>query len=207
MLSRRAWLGIKGVALGLGATVALGLPARVPEPTKVDIQLLSFRPTDSEPERLESRAPWTTGAPTYLAQSWNLAAGYASTVVRAVDQSAKRYQLDPMLLLAVAATESSFKHDIGNPDGGADPMKPFGIMQVAGRWHRDKFPHGVVVPTTVEQNIHLGARVLREYLDREGGDMRRALLRYGGSPDTDEYYRKVQQRRLRFSQALQTSRV
>lgn len=126
---------------------------------------------------------------THLADNWRLSSRQAATVVRAAYKSAARHDIDPLLLLAIAGRESSFRH-IGNPDGGTDPEQPFGIMQVAGQWHREKFPEGDVRETTLAENFELGAQVLREYLDRERGEVRRALLRYNGSLDRDDRYSK-----------------
>jgi len=139
----------------------------------------------------------------YLEREWNLGQQYASQVASAVKSSSQRHGLDPLLLMAVAATESSFKHWVGNPGGGADPMKPFGIMQVAGRFHPDKFPGGAVKSTSVIENVDLGAQVLREYLNTERGNEKRALLRYNGTLHvSDKYFQKVSQFKKRLLRGL-----
>jgi soluble lytic murein transglycosylase-like protein len=72
-------------------------------------------------------------------------------------------------------------------------------MQVAGQYHAEKFPGGTVRHTSVRENLDIGAQVLKEYLARERGNERRALLRYNGSLHiSDKYYRKV----TRFKQRL-----
>ncbi|WP_434715587.1 transglycosylase SLT domain-containing protein [Paraburkholderia sp. A3RO-2L] len=132
----------------------------------------------------------------YLAANWNLQRPYASQVASGMLTSSKRNGLDLTLLMAVAATESSFNHSVGNPGGGNDPRKPFGIMQVAGQFHPEKFPQREVRRTTVKENIEIGAQVLKEYLASEGGNERRALLRYNGSLNiSDKYFLRV--RRLK----------
>ncbi|HDR9109714.1 TPA: transglycosylase SLT domain-containing protein [Burkholderia vietnamiensis] len=132
----------------------------------------------------------------YLAANWNLQRPYASQVASGMLTSSKRNGLDLTLLMAVAATESSFNHSVGNPGGGNDPRKPFGIMQVAGQFHPEKFPQKEVRRTTVKENIEIGAQVLKEYLASEGGNERRALLRYNGSLNiSDKYFLRV--RRLK----------
>lgn len=131
----------------------------------------------------------------YLRKEWKLASGYANKVSEAIYQAAERYNVDPLLLMAIAAAESSFNH-IGNPNGKADPREPFGIMQIAGKYHAEKFPGGKVKATSVSENIFLGARILREYLDIEEGNERRALLRYNGTLNvSDRYYQRI--RRMR----------
>ncbi|KVP96711.1 hypothetical protein WJ96_05650 [Burkholderia ubonensis] len=143
----------------------------------------------------------------YLSREWNLGHPYASQVASAVMSASKRHGVDPLLLMAVAATESSFKHSVGNPGGGQDPMKPFGIMQVAGQYHTDKFPGGEVKATTVKENVDIGARVLKEYLATEGGNERRALLRYNGSLHvSDKYFQKVSRFKQRLLRGLLAQR-
>ncbi|WP_126223403.1 transglycosylase SLT domain-containing protein [Burkholderia ambifaria] len=191
--------------LALGAMLALAISSRsanVPVNPLQTVAQVFFRATTAAPRAVTVQAVdrhiWREQVSGYLETRWNLASGYAVTVAGAVEHAARAYQLDPMVLLAIAATESSFRHDVGNPGGGADPMEPYGIMQVAGRWHRDKFPNGTVVRTGVAENIHIGASVLRDYLDLEDGNLRRALMRYNGTSD-DRYSQKVAalSRRLR----------
>lgn len=144
----------------------------------------------------------------YLSREWNLGKQYATQVASAVLSAARRHGVDPLLLMAVAATESSFNHSVGNPGGGNDPMKPFGIMQVAGRYHQEKFPAGSVTRTNVGQNIDIGAQVIKEYLDRERGNERRALLRYNGSLHvSDKYFNKVNKFKKRLLSGLKEEKA
>ena len=144
----------------------------------------------------------------YLSREWNLGKQYATQVASAVLSAARRHGVDPLLLMAVAATESSFNHSVGNPGGGNDPMKPFGIMQVAGRYHQEKFPAGSVTRTNVGQNIDIGAQVIKEYLDKERGNERRALLRYNGSLHvSDNYFNKVNKFKKRLLSGLKEEKA
>lgn len=159
------------------------------------VEKLAVNPTSRAPSGWQFNQATITS---YLAKEWNLGWQYAAQVSSAVLSAAKRHGVDPLLLMAVAATESSFQHSVGNPGGGTDPMKPYGIMQVAGRWHPEKFPDGVA-ETTVNENVDIGAQVIKEYLASEGGNERRALLRYNGSLNiSDKYFNKVN----RFKQKL-----
>ena len=123
----------------------------------------------------------------YIAKEWRLGTEYTMSVVSTAYQAAVQHKLDPLLLLAMAERESSFRH-IGNPDGGRNPAKPYGILQVAGRYHAEHFAQNVVKPTSVVENIYLGAAVYREYLEKEDGNERRALLRYNGALATGGRY-------------------
>jgi len=144
----------------------------------------------------------------YLAREWKLGRDYAAQVASAVLSAAQRNRVDPVVLLAIAATESSLQHSVGNPGGGSDPMKPYGIMQVAGQYHIDKFPGRVVRRTSVRENFDIGAKVYGEYLALERGNERRALLRYNGSLNvSDRYFLKVNRFKHRLSRDLRSYQV
>lgn len=190
-LSHRVISLLSGVLM---SAIALGsIPSfeHTTEPTHdlqrtVQVEKVDRQPVASTPVVDQSTVT------SYLVREWNLGKQYATQVASAVLSAARRHGVDPLLLMAVAATESSFNHSVGNPGGGNDPMKPFGIMQVAGRYHQDKFPEGSVTRTNVGQNIDIGAQVIKEYLKLERGNERRALLRYNGSLHvSDKYFNKV----------------
>lgn len=190
-LSHRVISLLSGVLM---SAIALGsIPSfeHTTEPTHdlqrtVQVEKVDRQPVASTPVVDQSTVT------SYLVREWSLGKQYATQVASAVLSAARRHGVDPLLLMAVAATESSFNHSVGNPGGGNDPMKPFGIMQVAGRYHQDKFPEGSVTRTNVGQNIDIGAQVIKEYLKLERGNERRALLRYNGSLHvSDKYFNKV----------------
>lgn len=142
----------------------------------------------------------------FIASHWSVPQAHADEVVKVAYQAAALYSLDPVMLLAMAGKESSFRH-VGNPGGGNNPNKPFGIMQVDGRWHPEKFKYGKAYVTTVEENIFIGARIVREYLDREKGDTRFALMRYNGTRwEDDRYYRGVVSIQAQLETAIADSR-
>lgn len=122
----------------------------------------------------------------YLASRYQLTESYASRVIQAAREAAVYTVQDPILILAVAIKESTLRH-IGNPDGGADPRKPYGIMQVAGRWHPEKFgPTGVRV-TSLEENMLIGGKVLQDYHKKARGDVGVALQLYSATPGQSWY--------------------
>lgn len=128
----------------------------------------------------------------HLKHAWRVPDTLAIEILSSVERAQKQFDLSPALILAVMATESSFKH-VGNPDGKFNPHKPFGLMQVYGKWHPEKFPEGRPRVTRPKENIMIGAQVLKEYIDREEGNLVRALHRYNGSLDdpTRKYSKKV----------------
>lgn len=138
-----------------------------------------------------------------LVAEYNLGRAYAREVTQAAYSAAYKHGVDPLLILALAGNESRFQH-IGNPSGGDDPRYPYGIMQVAGKWHPEKFEGGVVVKTSLAENIDLGTKVIKEYLDKERGDEKRALLRYNGSLSSGEegYFYAVRKVKNRLKERL-----
>lgn len=134
--------------------------------------------------------PGAAALPTYIAKRWRIDGATAELYVDAAYAAARQVQLDPALVLAVIARESSFVH-IGNSNDlsaevdpmSVDPARPHGPMQVSGRWHPEKMPvdrDGNLRPTSREENIVAGAQVLAEYMARSGGNLRKALRRYNG---------------------------
>ncbi len=109
--------------------------------------------------------------------------------------SGRRAGIDPLLLIAVMAVESRF-----NPIAES-PMGAKGLMQVIPQYHEDKLAKlasGNVLDPTV--NVELGARILRDYLDRSGS-VEAALQWYNGAPGDESrgYATRVMTERNRFA--------
>lgn len=174
-----------GVALALvgGAwAVATLLPVGQPAPE---------RPPSMIAGRLPARDLEATALPQYISSRWSIATSDARELVSLARRAAESHELDPYLVLAVIARESSFRHNgnagslrAGVPDADIDPGIAHGLMQVAGRFHEDKMPRdsvGRMRVTTAQENIDIGTRILREYLKQDGGNVSRALQRYNGN--------------------------
>lgn len=127
----------------------------------------------------------------HIAEKWLVELESAKRIVSLAYQAAQSADLDPLLILAVVARESAFKFNgnAGNlkvqvPGRSIDPAWAHGLMQIAGRFHPEKMPldaHGNMRVTTDEENLHIGSRILREYLDRSRGNLTHALQRYNGN--------------------------
>lgn len=133
-----------------------------------------------EPAREELQGPQAAVA-AYIAKRYRVSPGMTREFVRAAWQAARMQGIDPLLVLAVIAVESSF-NPIAESVQGAK-----GLMQVIPRYHPEKFPSheddvSVLDPAN---NIHAGARIIREYLGRSG-DLTAALQMYVGAPEDAE---------------------
>ena len=91
---------------------------------------------------------------------------------------ANEVNLDPVLLLAVMATESSFNPNAQSRAGAQ------GLMQVLTRVHTEKFePYGGVVSAFVpEANIRVGALILKACIAK-AGSLEAGLRSYLGAPN------------------------
>lgn len=149
----------------------------------------------------------TTTLASHIAAEWSVPAEQSAALVHKAFAASAAYALDPLLVLAVMAQESSFRNFgnahawLRNPGAEVNPMAAHGPMQVAGRWHPEKMPRdssGRIRQTTLEENVQVGAWVLREYLDREDGDVHTALQRYNGNlADPDGRYATSVMRHLK----------
>ena len=104
--------------------------------------------------------------------------------LRLVHNEASRAQLPPELVLAVIDVESNFDRWAISRSGAQ------GLMQVMPFWLKeigrpnDNLHH----PAT---NLRLGCTILKYYMDKEKGDLRKALARYNGSIGKRKYPDKV----------------
>lgn len=96
-------------------------------------------------------------------------------IYSAVDDAAKKYGVDPNLILAVIKQESDFDPNSTSGVGAA------GLMQIMP----ENFSHlGITDGYDVEQNVNGGTKLLKEYLDKYNGSSELALMAYNGGPGT-----------------------
>jgi soluble lytic murein transglycosylase-like protein len=97
-----------------------------------------------------------------------------------VQYEATRAGLDPQLVLGLIQHESNFRKYAVSSAGARGFMQvmPFWVQQIGNGGH-DLF--------TLRTNMRYGCTILRYYLDREQGDLYRALGRYNGSLGRGEY--------------------
>jgi soluble lytic murein transglycosylase-like protein len=105
-------------------------------------------------------------------------------ILKLVHLEASRADLAPELILAVIETESNFDHYAISVAGA------IGLMQIMPFWLEeigrpdDNLLH-------IDTNLRYGCTILKFYLDKENGDLRRALGRYNGSLGRRKYPNKV----------------
>ena len=136
----------------------------------------------------------------YIARSYRIAQDSVERFVHHAYRAAKEFSLDPHLVLAVMAVESSFD-PFAESAAGAQ-----GLMQVLTRVHTNKFePYGgVEAAWDPVANIKVGARILSEYVNRHG-DVAAGLKAYVGAallPSDGGYGSKVLRRQAEFDAVL-----
>jgi soluble lytic murein transglycosylase-like protein len=97
-----------------------------------------------------------------------------------VQYEASRAGLDPQLVLALIQHESNFrKYAVSSAEArGYMQVMPFWVRQI-GNVDHDLF--------NLRTNLRYGCTILRFYLNREDGNLYRALGRYNGSLGRPEY--------------------
>jgi hypothetical protein len=166
-------------------------------------ELAAHRLEECRPARIEAPAPPLSATELRLARylSRRYMVGLAATeqVVQAAYAAADQVGLDPLLLLAVAAVESSF-NPLAESVVGAK-----GLMQIIPKWHREKLDAlgGDRALFDPEANILLGARILKEYV-RRTGTLEAGLQFYNGAffDTTAQYAGKVMAERARLEAVL-----
>ena len=139
----------------------------------------------------------------FVARRYLVSQDVAFDLVTLAHTAGRQLQLDPLLIIAVIAVESRFNPIAESPAGAK------GLMQIIPKFHGDKLEayggeDSVFEPAT---NIHVGARILKEYL-RRTGHLGMALQMYAGALDDerDRYTRKVLDERVRLQQVVSPPR-
>ncbi len=105
-------------------------------------------------------------------------------ILRLVHAEARRADLDPELVLAVIDVESAFDRYAVSVAGA------LGLMQVMPFWMEEIGRPGDNL-LHINTNLRYGCTILKYYLDKENGDLVRALGRYNGSLGKRKYPNKV----------------
>ncbi len=106
------------------------------------------------------------------------------SILTQVHREATRVDLPPELVLAVIDIESRFDRYAISSAGAR------GLMQVMPFWleELDRPDDNLF---EIDINVRIGCTILKHYMDRENGDMTRALARYNGSYGKTWYSERV----------------
>lgn len=138
----------------------------------------------------------------YVSKRYRVSRVALEPLLAEAESTGRRLGLDPMLLVAVIAIESSF-----NPFAESS-LGAQGLMQVIPRFHMDKIgtDAGEDALFDPQLNIRVGAEVLKEGVSRFGS-LQSALQYYGGALDDPAaaYANKVLAMKARLYRAARPS--
>ncbi len=113
-------------------------------------------------------------------------------LLRVLDYEATRAGLDRQMVLGLIQVESNFRKYAISPAGAR------GLMQVMPFWTQLIGDGDTRALFDLRTNLRYGCVILRHYLDREQGDLFRALGRYNGTLGRPEYPNAVRTAWLSF---------
>ena len=147
------------------ASAAAAIPA-----SKIDLAALDAQFLKGDKER--------HAVANHLAAKYRISMAESQRYVTHAIEVANEVNLDPVLLLAIMATESSFNPNAQSSAGAQ------GLMQVLTRVHTEKFePYGGTVAAFVpEANIRVGALILKACIAK-AGSLEAGLRSYLGAPN------------------------
>lgn len=140
-----AWLTARQVA-------AIGI---TPEPDAID------RATAANPSELPREQ---ASVALWIARKYRVAPEPVAALVAEAYDVGRANKMDPTLILAVMAIESSFNPFAQSPVGAQ------GLMQVMTHIHTDKYAHfgGQYAAFDPKSNLRVGVKILKEYISRTG---------------------------------------
>ena len=103
-------------------------------------------------------------------------------ITEVILKEAERTKINPNLLLAIAISESNL-----NPKAVGPGKYSKGIMQVNTRYHMSKF---VKNPLDLEDNVRVGADILKTCKVKHKGNFNKTIFCYRGLKDT-KYLAKI----------------
>jgi soluble lytic murein transglycosylase-like protein len=162
-LERRALGVVVAALLALSTVLTASGRERVVGWSQIVVQAFTAEPAQSLFHiGVNKLTPQQGRAARWIARKHRVSVAAVEQIVLAAYASAATHRLDPYLLLAVIAVESSF-NPLAESKVGAQ-----GLMQVMPQVHRERFQRhgGTEAALNPWANIDVGAGILREYLDR-----------------------------------------
>ncbi len=173
------------ITVFLGFVLALATPALAqdgPDPELRKALLAAASDTRSFADRFDAEV-WLTDMSRRLEQQVKNPEERISLLTR-VHQEASRAELAPELVLAVIEVESNFDRYAVSVAGA------IGLMQIMPFW-LDEIGRPDDNLLHLDTNLRYGCTILKFYMEKENGDLRRALGRYNGSLGKRKYPNKV----------------
>jgi hypothetical protein len=166
------WLQARQEARALPPTAAEALASELSEPDAI------ARATASDPKELSRQQ---AAVAHWLSQRYRVAPEPVSRLVQEAWKVGQKANLDPTLILAIMAIESSFNPFAQSAVGAQ------GLMQVMTKVHNDKYEafggnHAAFDPVT---NLRVGVQVLKECIAR-AGSLEAGLRYYVGAANLAE---------------------
>lgn len=129
-------------------------------------------------------APAMGAALENVAQRYRVSREALLPVFETAQAAGRESRLDPLLIIAVISIESRF-----NPFSQS-PMGAQGLMQIIPRYHQEKLPKGAGSEAFLDPviNVKMGARILQEYIQRQGGLVEGLQYYNGAADDTEQAY-------------------
>jgi len=177
-LAIRSWLLPLALAAGIGSAMAPAHAEVAFVGTTADSRSASVNEAAGRDDAAQLQA-----LQRYIGDKYQVPLKAVRSVIDAARDVGQSRQLDPLLLLAVMAIESSFNPKAQSHKGAQ------GLMQVMTRIHRARFePHGgVKAAFKPAANIDVGAQILQECIDRRGS-VAAGLSCYVGMPGKSSRY-------------------
>ncbi len=173
---------IAGLSLAVSLAAGSAMAESGPDPELREALRAAASDTESFADRFHAEV-WLTDMSQRLARQVKDPQERIN-ILKLVHMEATRADLPPELILAVIETESNFDHYAISVAGA------IGLMQIMPFWLEeigrpdDNLLH-------IDTNLRYGCTILKFYLDKEKGDLRRALGRYNGSLGRRKYPNKV----------------
>jgi soluble lytic murein transglycosylase-like protein len=154
-----------------------------PDPELREALIRAVREDNGFVDRFDAEV-WFTDMSTRLARQVPDPAERIS-ILQAVHRQATQADLPPELVLAVIDVESNFDRF------AISSVSALGLMQIMPFWVKEVGRDDKNVLFDIDFNVLLGCQILRYYLDRERGDLVKALARYNGSIGRRNYADRV----------------
>jgi len=173
---------IAGLSLATSLLAGSAMAESAPDPELREALRAAASDTESFTDRFHAEV-WLTDMSQRLARQVTDPEERIN-ILKLVHMEATRADLPPELILAVIETESNFDHYAISVAGA------IGLMQIMPFW-LDEIGRPDDNLLHIDTNLRYGCTILKFYLDKEKGDLRRALGRYNGSLGRRKYPNKV----------------